>query len=130
MYRWSSSSSVAMQRSVSPGGTAGRNPLTAPRAVREGQCMIVDLHAHYPMHLLEPKRANTHAAVVAPWKGSPGRGWLLDTLSRLFNYEGPGGAPAVTVDLLREGEVGAVLSVLFEPFDEMDLSEPYAAPPK
>jgi membrane dipeptidase len=92
--------------------------------------MIVDLHAHYPMHLLEPKRANTHAAVVAPWKGSPWRGWLLDILSRLFNYEGPGGAPSVTVELLREGEVGAVLSVLFEPFDEMDLSEPYGAPPK
>jgi len=92
--------------------------------------MIVDLHAHYPMHLLEPKRANTHAAVVAPWKGSPWRGWLLDILSRLFNYEGPGGSPAVTVELLREGEVGAVLSVLFEPFDEMDLSEPYGAPPK
>jgi membrane dipeptidase len=104
--------------------------LTAQRAVREGQRMIVDLHAHYPMHLLEPKRANTHAAVVAPWKGSPWRGWLLDILSRLFNYEGPGGAPAVTVELAREGEVGAVLSVLFEPFDEMDLSEPYGAPPK
>ena len=58
------------------------------------------------------------------------RGWLLEVLSRLFNYEGPGGAPAVTVELLREGEVGAVLSVLFEPFDEMDLSEPYGAPPK
>ena len=82
------------------------------------------------MHLLEPRRANTHAAVVAPWKGSPWRGWLLDILSRMFNYEGPGGAPAVTVELLREGDVGAVLSVLFEPFDEMDLSEPYAAPPK
>src|SRR5215208_5428302 len=92
--------------------------------------MIVDLHAHYPMHLLEPRRANTHAAVIAPWKGSPWRGWLLDILSRSFNYEGPGGAPAVTVELARQGDVGAVLSVLFEPFDEMDLSEPYGAPPK
>jgi microsomal dipeptidase-like Zn-dependent dipeptidase len=92
--------------------------------------MIVDLHAHYPMHLLTPSRANTHAAVRAPWPGSPWRGVLLEVLSRLFNYEGPGGAPAVTVELLREGEVGAVLSVLFEPFDEMDLNEPYGAPPK
>jgi microsomal dipeptidase-like Zn-dependent dipeptidase len=92
--------------------------------------MIVDLHAHYPMHVLEPRRADTHAAVVAPWKGSPWRGWLLNILSRLFNYEGPSGEPSVTVDLLRQGEVGAVLSVLFEPFDEMDLAEPYAAPPK
>jgi membrane dipeptidase len=92
--------------------------------------MIVDLHAHYPMHVLEPRRADTHAAVVAPWKGSPWRGWMLNILSRLFNYEGPGDDPSVTVDLLRQGEVGAVLSVLFEPFDEMDLNEPYGAPPK
>jgi microsomal dipeptidase-like Zn-dependent dipeptidase len=92
--------------------------------------MIVDLHAHYPMHLLKPRQANTHAAVREPWAGSAWRGVLLEVLSRLFNYEGPGGAPAVTVELLRQGNVGAVLSVLFEPFDEMDLSEPYGAPPK
>ena len=92
--------------------------------------MLVDLHAHYPMHLLEPRRADTHAAVREPWPGSPWRGVLLEVLSRLFNYEGPGGAPAVTVELLRKGEVGAVLSVLFEPFDEMDLSLPYGAPPR
>jgi microsomal dipeptidase-like Zn-dependent dipeptidase len=92
--------------------------------------MIVDLHAHFPMHLLKPRQADTHAAVREPWPGSAWRGVLLEVLSRLFNYEGPGGAPAVTVELLREGQVGAVLSVLFEPFDEMDLSEPYGAPPK
>jgi len=92
--------------------------------------MIVDLHAHYPMHLLKPRQANTHAAVTAPWEDSAWRGMLLDVISRLFNYEGPGGAPAVTVELMREGEVGAALSVLFEPFDEMDLDEPYGAPPK
>jgi hypothetical protein len=92
--------------------------------------MIVDLHAHFAMHLLEPRQADTHAAVREPWPGSAWRGVLLEVLSRLFNYQGPGGAPAVTVELLREGQVGAVLSVLFEPFDEMDLSVPYGAPPK
>ena len=92
--------------------------------------MIVDLHAHFPMHVLPPGRADTHAAVRAPWPGSAWRGVLLDVLSRLFNYQGPGGEPAVTVELLREGHVGAALSVLFEPFDEMDLDEPYGAPPK
>ncbi len=92
--------------------------------------MLVDLHAHFPMHLLTPRKANTHAAVLEPWPGSAWRGVVLELLSRLFNYQGPGGAPGVTVELLRQGEVGAVFSVLFEPFDEMDLSVPYGAPPK
>jgi microsomal dipeptidase-like Zn-dependent dipeptidase len=92
--------------------------------------MLVDLHAHFPMHLLEPRQADTHAAVVAPWPGSPWRAVVLQILSRLFNYQGPGGAPAVTVELCRQGDVGAIFSVLFEPFDEMDLDEPYGAPPR
>jgi microsomal dipeptidase-like Zn-dependent dipeptidase len=95
-----------------------------------GIAMIVDLHAHYPMHLLAPREANTHAAVLQPWTGSAWRGVLLEVLSRLFNYQGPGGAPSVTVELLREGGVGAALSVLYQPFDEMDLSSEYGAPPK
>src|SRR5215207_4703559 len=92
--------------------------------------MLVDLHAHFPMHLLTPRQANTHAAVVAPWPGSAWRGVVLQLLSRMFNYQGPGGAPAVTVELLRQGEVGAVFSVLAEPLDEIDLDEPYGAPPR
>ena len=92
--------------------------------------MLVDLHAHFPMHLLTPRQADTHAAVLEPWPGSAWRGVVLELLSRLFNYQGPGGAPGVTVELLRQGEVGAVFSVLFEPFDEMDLSVPYGAPPQ
>jgi len=55
---------------------------------------------------------------------------VLQLLSRLFNYQGPGGGPAITVELCRQGEVGTVFSVLFEPFDEMDLAEPYGAPPR
>jgi microsomal dipeptidase-like Zn-dependent dipeptidase len=55
---------------------------------------------------------------------------VLEVLSRLFNYQGPKGAPSVTVELARRGEVGAVLSVLYAPFDEMDLAEPYGAPPR
>jgi microsomal dipeptidase-like Zn-dependent dipeptidase len=92
--------------------------------------MFVDLHAHYPMHLLKPREADTHRAVLEPWPGSAWRGAVLEVLSRLFNYQGPGGAPGVTVELLRQGEVGVALSVLFAPFDEMDLDEPYGAPPR
>jgi microsomal dipeptidase-like Zn-dependent dipeptidase len=91
--------------------------------------MIVDLHAHFPMHLLPPEQRDTHAAVLAPWPGSRWRSVILEILSRLANYQGPRGGPGVTVELMRKGNVGAALSVLYAPFDEMDLSQPYAAPP-
>lgn len=92
--------------------------------------VLVDLHAHYPMHLLPPREADTHAWVLERWPGSAWRSVVLEVLSRLFNYQGPGGGPGVTVDLMREGNVGAALSVLYAPFDELDLNEPYGAPPR
>jgi microsomal dipeptidase-like Zn-dependent dipeptidase len=92
--------------------------------------MIVDLHAHFPMHLMPREQADTHAWVLKPWPGSRWRSLILEVLSRMFNYEGPGGNPAVTVELMRQGGVGAALSVLYAPFDEMDLEAPYGAPPR
>ncbi len=92
--------------------------------------MLVDLHAHYPMHLIPPAEADTRAAVTARRPGARWKAILVDLLSRRMNYEGPGGAPGVTVELMRAGEVGAVLSVLYSPFDEMDLELPYGAPPR
>jgi microsomal dipeptidase-like Zn-dependent dipeptidase len=92
--------------------------------------MIVDLHAHFPMHLMPREQADTHAWVLKPWPGSPWRSAILQVLSKLFNYQGPGGDPGVTVDLMKQGNVGAALSVLYAPFDEMDLSAPYGAPPR
>jgi microsomal dipeptidase-like Zn-dependent dipeptidase len=91
--------------------------------------MIVDLHAHFPMHLLPPEQRDTHAWVLKPWPGSRWRSVILEILSRLANYQGPHGGPGVTVELMRKGNVGAGLSVLYAPFDEMDLSQPYGAPP-
>ena len=37
---------------------------------------------------------------------------------------------SVTEPLMREGEVGVALSVLYAPFDEMDLEQSYGAPPQ
>jgi len=91
--------------------------------------MIVDLHAHYPMHLLPQEQRNTHKFVL-DWPNSRWRSMVLQLLSRLFNYQGPGDTPGVRVDLMQQGNVGAALSVLYAPFDEMDLDEPYGAPPK
>ena len=92
--------------------------------------MLVDLHAHYPMHVLPPDRANTRTAVRARRPGGRWKAVVVDLLSRLFNYEGPGDTPSVTVELMRDGDVGAILSVLYSPFDEMDLDLPYGAPPR
>jgi microsomal dipeptidase-like Zn-dependent dipeptidase len=92
--------------------------------------MIVDLHAHFPMHLMPREQADTHAWVLKPWPGSRWRSVILEVLSRLFNYQGPAGKPGVTVELMRQGDVRAALSVLYAPFDEMDLDAPYGAPPR
>jgi membrane dipeptidase len=92
--------------------------------------VLVDLHAHYPMHLIPPEQADTKSAVLAQKPDSRWKAIIVDLLSRLGNYQGPGGAPGVTVELMRAGDVGAVLSVLYSPLDEMDLGLPYGSPPK
>jgi microsomal dipeptidase-like Zn-dependent dipeptidase len=92
--------------------------------------VLVDLHAHYPMHVIAPERADTRAAVRARRPGGRWKAVLVDLLSRLFNYQGPGDTPSVTVELMRQGDVGAILSVLYSPLDEMDLERPYGARPR
>jgi microsomal dipeptidase-like Zn-dependent dipeptidase len=92
--------------------------------------VLVDLHAHYPMHLIPPDQADTQAAVTAQRPGARWKAIIIDLLSRRLNYQGPKGAPSVTVELMRTGDVGAVLSVLYSPLDEMDLRLSYGAPPR
>jgi microsomal dipeptidase-like Zn-dependent dipeptidase len=92
--------------------------------------VLIDLHAHYPMHLIPPEQADTKAAILAQKPDSRWKAILVDLLSRRLNYQGPKGAPSVTVELMRAGDVGAVLSVLYSPLDEMDLGLEYGSPPK
>jgi microsomal dipeptidase-like Zn-dependent dipeptidase len=87
--------------------------------------MLVDLHAHYPIHLI-PRQGGTHAA-LREWPSERLRAQIISLLSLRLNYQGPEGKPGVTVPLMREGEVGVVLSALMEPFDEVDLK--YGSPP-
>lgn len=91
--------------------------------------MLVDLHAHFPMHLLPDEEQRTHEHARAWWRRR-WRGAFVDVISRLANYQGPGDTPSVTESLMREGDVGVALSVLYQPFDEMDLTQTYAAPPR
>jgi microsomal dipeptidase-like Zn-dependent dipeptidase len=90
--------------------------------------MLIDLHAHYPMHLVPEDEGSAHQAFLR-WRDALWRARFVNFVSRLFNYEGPGGEPGVTIELMKQGDVGALLSVLHNPLDEMDLSKPYGAPP-
>ena len=91
--------------------------------------MIVDLHTHYPMHLLGPGES-THAAITSRHWRAHIRARLVDLISRFANYQGPGGMPGVTIDLLKQGDVGVALSVLYCPFTEIDLTKRYGSPPE
>jgi microsomal dipeptidase-like Zn-dependent dipeptidase len=91
--------------------------------------MLVDLHAHYPMHLLTDEQQRTHERARSWWR----QRWqsrVVDLISRLANYQGPGDKPSVTEALMRDGDVGVALSVLYQPFDEMDLTKSYGSPPQ
>jgi microsomal dipeptidase-like Zn-dependent dipeptidase len=91
--------------------------------------MLVDLHAHFPMHLAPGARERAHDQVRA-WARRRWQARLIDLISRFANYQGPGDEPSVTEPLMRQGGVGVALSVLYAPLDEMDLDESYGAPPR
>ncbi len=95
--------------------------------------MIADLHSHYPMHLtVRPGGSPVRLVASAPgrWRLlDAARAVMLRTASRFGNYEGLQSGPRVTVPLLHAGNVGIALSVLYSPFDEMDLGKRYGSPP-
>jgi microsomal dipeptidase-like Zn-dependent dipeptidase len=90
--------------------------------------MVIDLHAHYPMHIVPPAEGSAHEGLLR-WGDESWRAQFVNFLSRIFGYEGPRGAPGVTIELMRKGNVGALLSVLYNPLDEMDVSKQYGSPP-
>ncbi len=91
--------------------------------------MLVDLHAHFPMHLLADDQQRTHERARTWWR-QRWQGRVVELISRVANYQGPGDTPGVTETLMRAGDVGVALSVLYQPFDEIDLTESYGAPPR
>jgi microsomal dipeptidase-like Zn-dependent dipeptidase len=91
--------------------------------------MLVDMHAHFPMHLLVNDEQRTHERARTWWR-QRWQGRLVELISRFANYQGPGDTPSVTEKLMRDGGVGVALSVLYQPFSEIDLTETYGAPPR
>jgi microsomal dipeptidase-like Zn-dependent dipeptidase len=95
--------------------------------------LIVDLHAHYPMHLL-PSADGTLIDLLSRARGRRRlrdrvRAVLIGLASRFANYRSLESGPRVTMPQLREGRVGVALSVVYSFFDELDLEAPYGAPP-
>jgi microsomal dipeptidase-like Zn-dependent dipeptidase len=101
--------------------------------------MLADMHCHYPMHLTaeapggpaprQPMNLTAHAMT----RRRPG--WLnalravaIKIAANFINFEDD--RWRVSLDELGAGDVRAVFSVLYEPFAEFDLDEPYGAPPE
>jgi microsomal dipeptidase-like Zn-dependent dipeptidase len=94
--------------------------------------MIVDLHAHYPMHLVPDEKGSAIDALTTA-RGRRRlrdiiRAWLVGIASRFGNYRSFESGPRVTVDSLVAGGVGVTWSVLYAFFDEADIGKPYGSP--
>jgi membrane dipeptidase len=98
--------------------------------------MIADLHCHYPMHLLagDPPPTETYDRIVRvrrrPRWLDRLRALVLRVFAARFNYRDKASGWRVTLDGLEEARTGVVLSVLYEPFAEIDLDEPPNADPE
>ena len=98
--------------------------------------MIADLHCHYPMHLLadDASPSDTYDRIVSvrrrPRWLDRLRAVVLRIAARGFNYRDHASGWRVTFDGLERGHTGLVLSVLFEPFAEVDLDEPPQSTPE
>ncbi len=97
--------------------------------------MLVDLHTHYPMHLLASAPEDVTLEKMTDARRRPGvagklRASVLAVAARLLNYRRFTGSWRVDLAGLEAGDVGVTLSALYQPFAEMDLGEPYGAPPE
>ncbi len=94
--------------------------------------MLVDLHSHYPMHVLAGRPMTLERMLSGDRKTVRDkiRAFVLRIANSVANYPKPGDKPAVTVDTLRNSTVRVALSVLYDPFSEMDLDQRYGAPPQ
>jgi hypothetical protein len=95
---------------------------------------MIDLHVHFPMRLLggveAPRDVIKGMTRVRSRSDGKLRAAVLALAARLFNFREWDTTWRVTPQLLEQGEVSIACSVLYRPFDEMDLDEPYGSPPE
>lgn len=95
--------------------------------------MFADLHAHYPMRVLTDVDPETTSRLIRS-RGKPTlrdrvRTAILRFANRVGNFPSWDGTYRIDPAKLRAGKVGLALAVHLRPFEEMDLTKPYAAPP-
>jgi microsomal dipeptidase-like Zn-dependent dipeptidase len=95
--------------------------------------MIADMHAHYPMRVIDGVDPDTAAKQMRKKGGATFgdriRALVLRVANKIGNFPSWNGSYRITPETLRAGDVGLAMSVLLGPFEEMDLSKPYAAAP-
>jgi microsomal dipeptidase-like Zn-dependent dipeptidase len=99
--------------------------------------VLADLHVHYPMRVVEERDGRDPGQTVRLMGTTRGRSRLADKVravvlrvaTKVLSDRDLWSGYRVTVPHLREGGVGVVFSSLYRPFEEMDLSKPYQAPP-
>jgi microsomal dipeptidase-like Zn-dependent dipeptidase len=95
---------------------------------------MIDLHVHFPMRLLggveAPRDVVKGMTRVRGREEGKLRAAVLAIAARLFNFRHWDSTWRVTPRLLDQGHVSVACSVLYRPFSELDLDEPYGAPPE
>jgi microsomal dipeptidase-like Zn-dependent dipeptidase len=95
---------------------------------------MIDLHVHFPMRLLggveAPRDVVKGMTRVRGREEGKLRAAVLAIAARLFNFRHWDSTWRVTPRLLEQGQVSVACSVLYRPFSELDLDEPYGAPPE
>jgi microsomal dipeptidase-like Zn-dependent dipeptidase len=92
--------------------------------------MLVDLHNHYPMHLVGDEE-DPHEQLLKWWESVRDQLYagIFSLAARLINNRGWGTGWRVDLAGLERGEVGIVCSVLYWPFGEIEPGTPYGSPP-
>jgi len=95
--------------------------------------MFSDLHVHYPLRVLTGVDPGTTPKLMEsseqPTLGDRVRALVIRFANKVGNFPTWDGTYRVDVEKLRRGKVTLAMSVLLRPFDEMDLTVPYASPP-
>ena len=95
---------------------------------------MIDLHIHFPMRLLggveAPRDVVKGMTRVRGREEGKLRAAVLAIAARALNFRHWDATWRVTPELLEQGDVDVACSVLYRPFSELDLDEPYGAPPE
>jgi microsomal dipeptidase-like Zn-dependent dipeptidase len=97
--------------------------------------VIADLHAHYPMHVVTDVEPGTAVARMTRVGERPSladrvRAGVLKAASVVASDRDWWSGYRISVPELRRGNVAIALSVLYRPFEEMDLGVRYGSPPR